>query len=377
MNDKLKVLIVDDELTITNILRRIVEKLGCEVTSVDDGREVGKAVVAYNPEVIFLDLMMPDIDGVQTINLLGEAGCKAKIILMSGLDQRTISSVAAGAKNLNLDVLAAITKPFKPGQIEGLLEPVIASRTELDSNSPSMETEQQALQPGPQVSYTPEKSLIDSSSGDDICWNRAQLVWILDDDQLINFTDILEGSKKALMSKGLMRFFISLLAKRQPDSSLDSSAIGFKVPLPLEILMDASAPNFLEECVNQAGLNKQAVSFEISETTIVGQSDLVLNTLSRLKIKGFKLSVCIRSEIDNVLLLLNKLPLDELVLDMSDDSLQGPFSDNSELDFQVGSLVSFALKNELVATAINISSSQQLNLAKKCNFHRVSGKFLD
>ena len=127
MPNSLRVLIVDDERFITTIVKKIVEGLGCEADSIDDGRTIGKALLAFDPEVIFLDLMMPNIDEVETINLLGEAGCKAKIILMSGFDQRTISSVAEVAKSLNLEVLSAITKPFQPGQIEGLIEPLIAS----------------------------------------------------------------------------------------------------------------------------------------------------------------------------------------------------------------------------------------------------------
>ena len=83
-----KILVVDDDTFIANILKRIVEKLGCDVKCIHDGNEVGNALIAYEPDVIFLDLILPGIDGVEIIRDLGQAGCKSKIVLMSGLDKR-------------------------------------------------------------------------------------------------------------------------------------------------------------------------------------------------------------------------------------------------------------------------------------------------
>ena len=120
-----KILVVDDDTFIANILKRIVEKLGCDVKCIHDGNEVGNALIAYEPDVIFLDLILPGIDGVEIIRDLGQAGCKSKIVLMSGLDKRTLASVSLGAKQNSLDVIDAITKPFAPGQVEGILQPLI------------------------------------------------------------------------------------------------------------------------------------------------------------------------------------------------------------------------------------------------------------
>ena len=99
---KLNVLVVDDEARISSILKRIIEKLCCEVKCIEDGNQVGNALIAYEPDVIFLDLAMPGIDGVEVISGLGQAGCKSKIVLMSGIDKRTLSYVSEGARQNQL-----------------------------------------------------------------------------------------------------------------------------------------------------------------------------------------------------------------------------------------------------------------------------------
>lgn len=371
MNEKLRVLIIDDELTIARLIKRLLEKLGCEVDSVADGHAVSKALLAFDPEVIFLDLVMPEIDGVQIIDLLAEAKSDAKLILMSGLAQRTVSSVAEGAKRLNIDVLAAITKPFQPGQVEGLIEQVITTRNESTDNRSTIEPDHVTL-PGPQLIYSAEQPLEKTSSAD-LNWYRIRLVWKLDDDRIMDFSDVLETSLKLVTSKGLLGFYFKMLALSQSGLTARKNQSGIKIPLPPAILLDPSAPNYLEECVSQAGLSKHAVSFEIDETDITGESEALLYNLSRLKIKGFKIGIRIRTDTDPLLSVLNKVPVDELILDMSTEGLQGPALKNIETEFQVACLTYYGTKANLISTAINITTPEQLAFAKHCNFYRVSG----
>lgn len=92
-------LVADDEEEIGEIFRALAEDLGFDVTCVTEGSEVVELVDRMRPTVIALDLRMPGTDGVEVIRELGRRGCKAAIILMSGMDQRTLSSVQALASD--------------------------------------------------------------------------------------------------------------------------------------------------------------------------------------------------------------------------------------------------------------------------------------
>jgi len=54
---------------------------------IEDGNHAGNALIAREHDVIFLDLVMPGIEGVEVISGLAQAGCKSKIILISGIDK--------------------------------------------------------------------------------------------------------------------------------------------------------------------------------------------------------------------------------------------------------------------------------------------------
>ena len=64
------ILIVDDETTITDIIEFNLQKEGFETKAVHDGKEALLAVNEYEPDLMLLDVMMPEMDGFKTLELL-------------------------------------------------------------------------------------------------------------------------------------------------------------------------------------------------------------------------------------------------------------------------------------------------------------------
>ena len=56
--------------------------------------------------------MMPEMDGIEVLRLLGEQQCKARIVLMSGMDNRVIETAEKLAHTLGLSVVGHLQKPF-------------------------------------------------------------------------------------------------------------------------------------------------------------------------------------------------------------------------------------------------------------------------
>jgi two-component system alkaline phosphatase synthesis response regulator PhoP len=105
-----KILVVDDEKDVVELLKFLLEKDGHQVSTAYNGREALESVKAAKPELILLDVMMPEMDGytVQT-NLLNNA------------DTRNIPIIVLTAKGQLKDVFAMSTnvkaymeKPFDP-----------------------------------------------------------------------------------------------------------------------------------------------------------------------------------------------------------------------------------------------------------------------
>jgi|TARA_B110000208_G_C11793610_1_gene438607 CheY-like chemotaxis protein len=365
---KLKVLVVDDEARISSILKRIIEKLSCEVKCIEDGNQVGNALIAYEPDVIFLDLAMPGIDGVEVISGLGQAGCKSKIVLMSGIDKRTLSYVSEGARQNQLDVIDTITKPFALGQVEGILQPLIDAKTLSAGIQPISSF-------GPQAVFEPELNL-DIDSSHDNYWVRANLVWRMDDGQIVSMSTLAEDIYRPKIAKGSVATLLRYTPTTKGIFKDNAKETCLKIPLPSELLHDNSTPDYLEKIVKQANLVSSNVQFEIDERVIVDSAKSISYVLSRLKIKGFGLGVSVKENPDEILSLLNKLPIDELTLNMADDRFRPSQIDDAETEYQVASFVSYVSGVNLVASVKNVLNKQQMDFAKRCKFLKASGRFI-
>ena len=80
----MKVLIIDDERSIRNTLKEILEFEGHEVTTAEDGKQGVDKALAENYDAIFCDIKMPVMDGNEVLDTLVATGCEASIIMISG-----------------------------------------------------------------------------------------------------------------------------------------------------------------------------------------------------------------------------------------------------------------------------------------------------
>ena len=97
------VLVVDDELHMCNILRRVLEKEGYEAITAPDGETALRRIEERAPDVILLDLMMPGIDGREVCRRVREFSTTIQIIyftakaeLINPLELRELRSEADG-----------------------------------------------------------------------------------------------------------------------------------------------------------------------------------------------------------------------------------------------------------------------------------------
>jgi DNA-binding response OmpR family regulator len=114
-----KILVIDDEPDTILLLRGILEREGYEVCGVSNGLEALKRIKSIQPSLVISDMMMPHMDGWQTIQELQKI-VDLPIIILSVLDQ-TESIVRA----LELGADDYITKPFDTAEIIARVESVL------------------------------------------------------------------------------------------------------------------------------------------------------------------------------------------------------------------------------------------------------------
>ena len=107
MNEKKTVLIVEDEKSIVDILRFNLEKEGYRCIAANDGEAGLNAALSENPDLILLDLMLPEMNGFDVCRSLREQGRTTPVIMLTAREEETdkVMGLELGADDY-------ITKPF-------------------------------------------------------------------------------------------------------------------------------------------------------------------------------------------------------------------------------------------------------------------------
>ncbi|MBF0256976.1 MAG: response regulator [Gammaproteobacteria bacterium] len=84
----LKIMVIDDSKTIRRTAETLLKKTGCEVITAEDGFEALAKIVEQNPDLIFVDIMMPRLDGYQTCSLIKNNPLfkKTPVVMLSSKD---------------------------------------------------------------------------------------------------------------------------------------------------------------------------------------------------------------------------------------------------------------------------------------------------
>jgi CheY-like chemotaxis protein len=82
-----RILVVDDSMTIVTMLRAHLEQRGYEVVTAADGRQALEQIAAQPPDIVFLDIQMPGLDGIQTLERIRKTHRNLPVIMVTAAYQ--------------------------------------------------------------------------------------------------------------------------------------------------------------------------------------------------------------------------------------------------------------------------------------------------
>jgi CheY-like chemotaxis protein len=120
-----KILVVDD----SNVLRRIItfnlKSAGYEVTEAVNGKEGLDKIESENPDMIFLDIMMPVMDGFTVLKELQKINSEIPVVVLTAKGGESDEEMA-----LNLGAEKVITKPFSPKLLVDTVKELLGDNNE-------------------------------------------------------------------------------------------------------------------------------------------------------------------------------------------------------------------------------------------------------
>jgi two-component system KDP operon response regulator KdpE len=134
VSDQRRILVCDDEPQIVRALRVILRDAGFEAVPAGSGEEALDLVAVRPPEAAVVDLMLPDLDGVEVTRRIREWSEMPIIVLSAiGDEDKKVEALAAGADDY-------VTKPFGPRELVARLEAALR-RAQPETGEPAIEVE--------------------------------------------------------------------------------------------------------------------------------------------------------------------------------------------------------------------------------------------
>lgn len=134
-----KILVVDDESSIVTLLQFNIEKAGFDVVTAEDGRTGYELALAEKPDLIVLDLMLPEMDGIEVCKQLRQDKVETPILMLTAKDDELDKIIG-----LELGADDYLTKPFSPREVVARIKAILRrsagkSAAEMDMPEPVKE----------------------------------------------------------------------------------------------------------------------------------------------------------------------------------------------------------------------------------------------
>lgn len=113
----MKALIADDDRLIRAYLGDLLRERGHTVVEAGDGQAAVDAFSREHPDVVFLDLLMPKLNGFDALRQIRASAPGAKVVLLTALSDGTVAKLGNPSESD-----ASLEKPFKPAQVDAVLK---------------------------------------------------------------------------------------------------------------------------------------------------------------------------------------------------------------------------------------------------------------
>lgn len=308
------VAILDDDVALCVFLREVAESAGFGTSVAHDGRDLA-ALIAAEPMLFVLDLAMPGVDGIEVLRHLAAARFAGQLVLISGFDLLMLHAARTLAEMQGLHVAGVLTKPIRAQALRALLEGprpdecknVAAPEIALADLARGIDNDELVLH------YQPQVRLSDGAwVGVEalVRWQHPQHGLLLP----ASFVALAETGGLAL---ALTRKVIDIALREFPGAAAAKAFTGsLSINLPPAAMTDVGIPDAIVTAVEAVGRDTVRFMFEVTETSVSPDPTMALDILTRLRLKGFALSIDDFGTGHSSLEKLKFLPFSELKIDL-------------------------------------------------------------
>lgn len=311
-------IVIDDDHVFAELIAEVARNEGFETSICNDAREY--FVEEQDHTIMVLDLNMPAMDGVEVIRQLGKLGRRLNLILISGYDTGVLHSAEKLAEEHHLTVVGSLQKPLRLADFINMLDSVeVGVPTQkpypTHDQSPIIANEiREAIQQKQMVLfYQPQIDL----ATNELKGVEALIRWQHPTRGLVPPGMFIEIAEKSGLMGDLTSYVIDMAVRQSNKWKKVGLNLTISVNVSAENITSLFLPEHLSDLINDHGLDPQSIVLEITESALMGELKTALDILTRLRMKGFGLSIDDFGTGNSSLVLLHRVPFTELKIDMS------------------------------------------------------------
>jgi EAL domain-containing protein (putative c-di-GMP-specific phosphodiesterase class I) len=316
------ILILDDDAAVAQTIQWIAESLGFEAEFVTRPDEFIQRLDRMSPDIITIDLVMPELDGVEIMRLLAERKCRAKIVISSGMGSRVLEAAQRSASEHGLSIAGVISKPFSKEALRSLVgdeneceHP--ASAEEQSAHKDEFEVTRSDLQNALDrhefvMAYQPK---IECKSGA-IAGLEALARWQHPDKGMIMPDCFIPVAEET----GLIDALTALVFDQSLEwfsGAFPGSNLHLSLNLSAKSLVDIHLADHLAVPCARFQVAPERIVLEVTETSAMVDPTLSLDLMTRIRMKGFQLSIDDFGTGFSSMVQLVRLPFSEIKVDKS------------------------------------------------------------
>lgn len=386
-----RLFIIDDDIATCNLLKTITEPIFTQVLTYESGRDFLQESI-QETDIAILDLMMPDFDGIEVIRHLAQQQLFPRLILISGYDQGVLYSAERLAHDYGLTVIDSFTKPISISGLVSVLEQI------LDKQSSTFSCINQAnkkVTPLEDTSNTATVAkFIPNIQDIEIGIEENQFILhfqpqisiktheLLGVEALVRWQHPIHGlifpdlfiplAEQSALIEPLTREILELAVQQSSQWGNQGLQIKISVNLSAQNINSLQLPEQLRFLVRSNHLDPSMIMLEVTESALMGNLTTSLDILTRLRLKGFQLSIDDFGTGFSSLSQLHKIPFTELKIDQS---FVGKIIEDPESLAIVETCVMLGHKLNMTVVAEGIENEQVLTKLAEINCDIAQGYY--
>jgi EAL domain-containing protein (putative c-di-GMP-specific phosphodiesterase class I)/CheY-like chemotaxis protein len=354
-------LVAEDDPVQSWALAVMLKKLGgTRITEVADGQQA--LIVFQNDslepvDIALIDLNMPNMDGMELIRHLAKGDCHASIILVTAHDRALLFSVETMTKAYGINLLGTIEKPATPDKLQALLKEYAGSnggKNKAKASLPDFSLGD-VLQGMAEHQFEPFfQPKVELKTGY-IKGAEAFARWRHPQYGVITpaaFLPVLEAHGK--LDELNWTIIEQSVAACRTWHDLEFP-IAVSINLSLSSLAQPGFTERISECIMRHGIEAEYVILEITESAVLASDPQFWESLARLRMKGFGLSVDDYGTGNSNIQMLARIPFSELKIDRS---FVAGASENQALSIVLNSCLTLSRSLNRYSVAVGVETKQ-------------------